>query len=217
MSQARSTRAPSARSEATREAILGAAERLYAENGVVAVSNRQVGDAAGQSNSAVVGYHFGSKEDLVRAIVVRRTGGVERIRSGHVAAIGEGADLRAWVSALVLPSTQYFAELGAPTWYARFASQVMTDPVLRPILVDEALSSATLRETLTGITSCLPPIPADVRSARGAMARTLLTHVMAEREAEFAASGADPTPYWTACGIDLVDAIVGIWSAPVSR
>ena len=28
----------------------------------------------------------------------------ERIRSGHVAAIGEGADLRAWVSALVLPS-----------------------------------------------------------------------------------------------------------------
>ena len=35
------------RSDGTREAILTAAERLFAENGVFAVSNRQVSDAAG--------------------------------------------------------------------------------------------------------------------------------------------------------------------------
>ncbi|MGO4759077.1 TetR family transcriptional regulator, partial [Streptomyces sp. 2MCAF27] len=52
---------------ATRELILTAAERLFAERGVYAVSNRQVSEAAGQGNNAAVGYHFGTKADLVRA------------------------------------------------------------------------------------------------------------------------------------------------------
>ncbi|MGK2866028.1 MAG: TetR family transcriptional regulator, partial [Mycobacterium sp.] len=40
------------RASTTREAILTAAERLYAEHGVFAVSNRQVSEAAGQGNNA---------------------------------------------------------------------------------------------------------------------------------------------------------------------
>ena len=56
------------RASSTQEAILKAAERLYAEHGVFAVSNRQVSEAAGQGNNAAVGYHFGTKTDLVRAI-----------------------------------------------------------------------------------------------------------------------------------------------------
>ena len=35
------------RSTETREAIMAAAERLYAEHGLVAVSNRQISEAAG--------------------------------------------------------------------------------------------------------------------------------------------------------------------------
>ena len=59
---ARSVRAE--RASTTQEAILKAAERLYAEHGVFAVSNRQVSEAAGQGNNAAVGYHFGTKADL---------------------------------------------------------------------------------------------------------------------------------------------------------
>ncbi|MEV0038015.1 TetR family transcriptional regulator, partial [Streptomyces sp. NPDC050804] len=47
------------RGDATRELILVTAERLFAEHGVFAVSNRQVSEAAGQGNNAAVGYHFG--------------------------------------------------------------------------------------------------------------------------------------------------------------
>ncbi|MGB3771425.1 MAG: helix-turn-helix domain-containing protein [Rhodococcus sp. (in: high G+C Gram-positive bacteria)] len=205
------------RSVATREAIVVAAERLYAEKGVMAVSNRQVGDAAGQANSAVVGYHFGTKDDLVRAIVVRRTRAVESIRRRYVEAVDDPADLRQWVSALVQPSTDYVAALGAPTWYARFASQVTADPHLRALLVDEALASGALRQTVTAITACLPDMPDDVRRARGAMARTLLTHLMAEKEADIASNPVDGVRSWQVCGTDLVDAIVGIWRADVSR
>lgn len=56
------------RPHGTRERILNAAERLFAEHGVYAVSNRRVSEAAQQGNNAAVGYHFGTKADLVRAI-----------------------------------------------------------------------------------------------------------------------------------------------------
>ena len=59
----------SARRDATRELILTTAERLFAEYGIEVVSNRQISEAAGQGNNAAVNYHFGTKADLVRAIM----------------------------------------------------------------------------------------------------------------------------------------------------
>ena len=73
------------RASSTQEAILVAAERLYAEHGMFAVSNRQVSEAAGQGNNAAVGYHFGTKADLVRAIEQKHHGPVEQLREQMVA------------------------------------------------------------------------------------------------------------------------------------
>ena len=56
------------RSTGTREAILSAAEWLFAERGMYAVSNRQISEAAGQGNNAAACYHFGTRTDLLRAI-----------------------------------------------------------------------------------------------------------------------------------------------------
>jgi AcrR family transcriptional regulator len=57
--------------ELTRERILDSAETLFARDGVENVSLRAVTAAAG-ANVAAVHYHFGTKEDLLRAIFVRR-------------------------------------------------------------------------------------------------------------------------------------------------
>src|SRR5215208_1928697 len=76
------------RASNTQEAILKAAERLYAEHGVFAVSNRQVSEAAGQGNNAAVGYHFGTKTDLVRAIIRKHATRIEEIRARQLAAVG---------------------------------------------------------------------------------------------------------------------------------
>jgi AcrR family transcriptional regulator len=56
------------RGDATREAILVAAERLFAERGFAAVSLREICTAAGQRNSVAVQYHFGDRENLIREI-----------------------------------------------------------------------------------------------------------------------------------------------------
>src|ERR1700751_3677138 len=105
----------------TRESILTAAERLFAEHGVYAVSNRQISEAAGQGNNPAVGYHFGTKADLVRAIARKHARGMEEIRTLMVARVPEDAGVRDWVECLVRPVTDHLAALRAPTWFARFA------------------------------------------------------------------------------------------------
>lgn len=100
---------------ATRESILTAAERLYAEQGVYAVSNRQVSEAAGQGNNAAVGYHFGTKADLVRAIVRKHFVRIEQVRLRLLAELDEeSADIRDWVACLVRPSPNIWPSSAGP-------------------------------------------------------------------------------------------------------
>lgn len=57
--------------ENTKESILNAAERLFAERGFEATSLRAITTAAGV-NLAAVNYHFQSKEGLLQALFVHR-------------------------------------------------------------------------------------------------------------------------------------------------
>lgn len=55
----------------TRTAIMDAAERLMAEHGVNGISIRAILAEAG-ANTAALHYHFGSREQLIEAILARR-------------------------------------------------------------------------------------------------------------------------------------------------
>lgn len=63
------TSAPKVRSEAA-EHLKSVALRLFAQRGIDGVTVRQIAEAAGQKNHAVVGYYFGSKEALVRELII---------------------------------------------------------------------------------------------------------------------------------------------------
>src|SRR5271154_1747639 len=205
------------RASSTQEAILVAAERLYAEHGMFAVSNRQGSEAAGQGNNAAVGYHFGTKADLVRAIEQKHHRPVEQVRDEMVAklmASGNSAELRDWVACLVRPLTDHLAALGNPTWYARFAAQAMTDPAYYNLVVKGALSSPSLVQVVDGFNHCLPDLPADVRYERNIMARNLLMHTCADLERALATGGSMSKRSWRAAASGLIDAIVGLWLAP---
>lgn len=201
-----------------RELVLDTAERLFAEHGVFAVSNRQIAEAAGQGNTAVVGYHFGTKTDLVRALVRRFNVIVEQERAQMLARIGESKDVRDWVECQVYPITDRLAALGSPTWFARFGAQVTTDPTLRKIMVDEAiLASPSVRQTFDGIRRCLlSALPQEVRREREEAALTLIVHMCAERERALADGLPTPRPTWQSAASGLTDILVGMWLAPVS-
>ena len=55
---------------ASAEQIKAVALRLFAERGVDGVTVREIATASGQKNHGVVGYYYGSKEALVREIIV---------------------------------------------------------------------------------------------------------------------------------------------------
>jgi AcrR family transcriptional regulator len=204
------------RAGATRDVILATAERLFAEHGVFGVSNRQISEAAGQGNNAAVGYHFGTKTDLVRAIVRRHTGQIERLRARMLAELGPEPEVRDWLSVLIRPQTEHLAEIGPPTWFARFGAQVMTDPGLRPIMVEESLTSASLQQIIDGLKASLPDLPPAVRRERGDMARLLMVHLLAEYERGLDAGTPVPRSTWQETATGLIDALVGLWTAPTT-
>jgi AcrR family transcriptional regulator len=204
------------RASSTREAILTAAEKLFAEHGVYAVSNRQVSEAAGQGNNAAVGYHFGTKADLVAAIESKHRVPIEQLREQMIARIAGSTDLYEWVACLVCPLTEHLASTGNPTWYARFAAQVMADPTYQETMFKGALASPSLVQVVKGVNRCTPALPEHVQVARSIMMRNLLVHTAAEWERALAEGTRIPGSGWPQATSDLIDAIVGLWLAPVT-
>lgn len=204
------------RTAETRDTIMAAAERLFAEHGLVTVSNRQIAEAAGQRNNTAVGYHFGGKTDLVRAIMTRHGEQTDRIRRRYLVVIDGSPDIRDWVGALVRPVTEHLDSLGVPSWNARMTVQVMTEPTMRDLVSEEACSRPYLRQILDGLGRCLADLPAAVRAERGTMSRYLITHTCAERERALAGNDGPAHETWERAADALTDAIVGLLTAPVT-
>ncbi|NEA99020.1 TetR family transcriptional regulator [Streptomyces sp. SID13726] len=205
------------RVRATRELIRTTAERLYAEHGVYAVGNRLISEASGQGNNAAVVYHFGTKADLVQAITRHHAERLESIAEKRLASIGDSPELRDWVGCLVRPMPEHLAQLGSPTWFARFCAQVMADPALHEILVGEILDTSAWRRILEGLHRRLPELPAEVRAERTAMTRHVILQMCAERERALALNTPTPRAGWHDTATGIVDAVVGLWMAPVTR
>ncbi|MFC7529753.1 TetR family transcriptional regulator [Actinoplanes sp. GCM10030250] len=195
--------------EQTRTTILLTAERLFAEQGVFSVSHRQISEAAGQGNNAAVNYHFGGRDELVKAIVRRHAEPMEGIRRRLLERYAGSTDLRDWVTCEVRSFTEHLAALGTPSWYARFAAQVMTEPSLRELAADELRDAPMLRAVTETVHRCLPQLTADVLSERDEMAHTLIVHFCAQRERT-------TEPDWEAAASGLIDAIEGLYRAGVS-
>ncbi len=114
------------RREATRIALIEAAETLIAESGVEGVSTRQIGAAIGSLNTNVVAYHFGSKEALIEAIYRHRLPEIDR-RRGELLdiAVREGwaNDLVTLLRIFALPLYEQTDQEGRHS-FARFLASI---------------------------------------------------------------------------------------------
>jgi AcrR family transcriptional regulator len=88
----------------TRLALMRAAEQLFAQQGVDRVSLREIAIAAGQRNVSAATYHFGSKRELIEAILERHSLPVQDSWGPALAADPEHRlDLHTLVELLVRP------------------------------------------------------------------------------------------------------------------
>lgn len=103
-----------ARLDDTRSRIIAAAERLFADGGEEATSLRAITRAA-DVNVAAIHYHFGGRDDLLRAILDRKLGPLNARRldllDEAVAAHGEPVPVDALLRAFLRPDLELVARL----------------------------------------------------------------------------------------------------------
>lgn len=87
------------------DALVRAAERLFAERGSDQVSLREITAEAGATNASAIQYHFGGRRGLIRAVLAKHDADVERRRHALLDAYeADGApDIRQLAHALVQP------------------------------------------------------------------------------------------------------------------
>jgi AcrR family transcriptional regulator len=128
----------------TRERLIDAAEELFAERGIEAVSLREIVRASGARNTAALQYHFGDRAGLVRAVLERHHGDVEIRRHALLDAYeSDGDDLRTLAHALVQPLA---AKLDDGPAYLRILAQLVNLPDLDPSPFEEGDSFYRWRE-----------------------------------------------------------------------
>ncbi|MGW1742230.1 TetR/AcrR family transcriptional regulator [Nocardia sp. NPDC001965] len=203
------------RGELARQALLDAAEELFATHGIDSVSNRRIAEHAGQSNHSAVAYHFGGRDELLRALVERYREPVGRIRARLFAELPPEPGLAEYLQCLILPVTGHIAELPGPTWRARFQRQLATTPSTAGMLAESARSDRVSEQIIARIDELLSAVPPTVQSGRERIVARMVTDICAEYEARVGA-GTEPAQ-WTALGYFLTDACAGLLSAPVSH
>ncbi len=116
----------------TRERILDAAERLFAERGVAGASLRAI-IAEADVNLAAVHYHFGSKDALVNAVVGRYAGPINEQRLARLDELerryrSRPAPLRRLVAAFVDPVFERAADPDRGRAFTRLMGRLLAEP-----------------------------------------------------------------------------------------
>lgn len=205
--------------EDTRLALVLAAERLIAENGIDGVSLRQINAEAGQRNSSAAHYHFGSKDALIRSIYEYRLGSVNRRRQAmldDIRAEGREGDTRRVVAAIVRPIVDEIEESEGGSFYIRFLSQAIGHPQGDSRnYFDDALTDAT-SEVYTLIDGALPEISDHVLGQRFGLMWEMIIHSLADRE-RYRLQREGGTDRESERFINnLIDVVTGGLTAPVS-
>jgi hypothetical protein len=168
---------------ATRERLIEAGTRLFAEHGIDAVRVREINTEAGQRNSSALHYHFGSREGLLQAILAEHRGPMERHRAELLDALereGRTDDLRALVATMVLP---LMAELSTASGraYLRIIPQYIGRYSPSFSKLPKSYGPDGIRRTVALSVACLGHLPDDERETRVDLTMEYVTYAVARR------------------------------------
>ena len=160
----------------TKDKILDTAERLIGERGYGSTSLRQIIAEAGV-NLAAVHYHFGSKEDLLDAVVARKVTPVNEARIAQlerVEAAGKGtAGVEQILESFFLPTAEV---ANRNPGFVRLMGQMLAEGMM-PRIVERHFQATGLR-FVAALRRAVPELPQEelmwrVHFMIGAMAHTM--------------------------------------------
>lgn len=179
------------------ETIMDAGLRLFARRGIDGVTVRQIAEAAGQKNHGALVYHFGSKEDLVRAVIAHGARLIDDLRCtmlDEAEASGGPHSVLDVVRLLVyssLPSA-------SPPWSDCYNQFVVTLQLTNRALFMDALDgrwNAGYLRCLDHIRRLKPDVPPAELNLRLMFMGAALGGILAAREQELSDTSR-PHPTW---------------------
>lgn len=176
----------------TRDKILDVAERLFAAKGIESVTLRDITSAAGV-NLAAVHYHLGSREELLRAIFVRRMTPLLEERVRRLERAPQGGDLHDRIEhivrAFVEPTMDYDCS-GDDYLVHRLITRLTAFEERNPVDVFHFILSETHAKFLDAFAEALPALSRERLGYRFEFMLGLVTHATALR-AKLVASSRD--------------------------
>jgi AcrR family transcriptional regulator len=169
---------------ATRQRLLDAATREFAEHGVWNASLIEVTRRAGQRNRAALRYHFGSREAVLCAVLERHVEFLAH-REGELLAKALQApedDVGAVVEAIVRPA----AELAASGWRGRACLLIVAelageDPARFSPELESVLDRTGGNEVYALLAARMPDVRPDVMAERFGLITSFILRAVADR------------------------------------
>jgi AcrR family transcriptional regulator len=206
--------------EETRNQIKAAAQMLFARRGVDGVTVQEIVTAAGQRNNAALHYHFGSKEELIRQLVVDGAAVLDQRRRemlDQIEARGGPTRIREVMLVLMLP----VIELGDDErWrgYIRFTSNLQaSDP--------KTLRAALNNRWNSGYVACfnhlkrMLPLPAEIIEQRLSMFAIYANSILSAHEAARESRNTRSSRLWghPAAIENMIDTLEAAITCPPSK
>ncbi len=196
----------------TRDRIVRAAEQLFAERGIAAVSLREINRAAEQHNTGAVQYHFGDREGLLKAVVDKHRHDSEPRRHALLEQYEESDedDLRALAAALVQPIAAKLTDPDGGRAYLRIAGEYYS----RPVSFDRLFPEREPANSMTRWNELLDEAEPRVRMAQRVAA---IRFVFAELSRRAAEEPGDDDRLFVSHLVDSVTALLGAQPSPQTQ
>jgi AcrR family transcriptional regulator len=201
----------------TRDKLIDAAARLFAEQGIDAVSLAEIVRASGQRNTSAVQYHFGGRDDLLLAILERYVP-VIRTRRLELLAIAEsdGSDVRAAAEAIVRPVTELAQRGWRERAYLQIGSELTSTLDRAPRPIRNVLRKTAGVEAMALLAKRCPPLPDEIWTERSRLMYPFIGRAAADRARRLGQRGGKEVLADDHFVDNLVDMLLGAMTAPAT-
>jgi AcrR family transcriptional regulator len=150
----------------TRERILDAAERLFADHGFEGAGIRAIVNAA-QVNLAAIHYHFRSKEALLEAVLTRRISlvneaRIQRLQQAEGSSAPETPSVEEILRAFIVPTVELAQRSESGSTFVRLMSRMFTEPNFSLTDFLNRKFGGTIARFSDALVKALPDLPREV-------------------------------------------------------
>lgn len=202
-----------------KQALLDAATVLMDERGVDNVTIQDISQASGHRNRSAVRYHFGSRDAVVRAVIMRTMDAIDAERNlllDHLETTGVPLTARSVTEVVIAPLAR---QLRIPEGrrYLRLCAQLINHPRFMSDAGEAITLNTSIRRCAGHLIPVLARLPGPIAAERASQVTGFIARACGD-QSRLMDSDAPARPVLSVedFTVNLVDAVLAILEAPTS-